>query len=165
MIRLSVPGRTFRLAIGACVLHLNRFFSSTSERFYPPGSYEQAVVTGVVPSGPRHVPSFLLRIGFRMPPARPFPSNVGNSRSLASETQFLCKRKPLRVGTCTRSKLNSQNCFFFIGTRIPYQATGDVRTCRHPAHPVSALIIHPREIQALWSQNYHTDNDVPRRQQ
>ena len=23
-------------------------------------------------------------------------------------------------------------------------------------HPVSALILHPREIQALWSQNYDT---------
>ena len=25
---------------------------------------------------------------------------------------------------------------------------------RHPAHPVSALNLNPREIQALWSQNY-----------
>ena len=27
-------------------------------------------------------------------------------------------------------------------------------TRRHPAHPVSPLILHPREMQALWSQNY-----------
>ena len=39
-------------------------------------------------------------------------------------------------------------------------------TRRHPAHPVSALILHPREIQALWSQNYDADSyAVPGRQQ
>ena len=43
-------------------------------------SYEQAVVTGVVPSPPRYVPSFLLRIGFSIPTARRFPSNVASSR-------------------------------------------------------------------------------------
>ena len=54
----------------------------------------------------------------------------------------------------------------FVGTRVTYQATGDVRTCRHPAHPVSALLLHPREIQALWSQNYDTGSYVvPGRQQ
>ena len=30
-------------------------------------------------------------------------------------------------------------------------------TRRHPAHPVSMLILHPRQIQALWSQNYGTE--------
>ena len=54
----------------------------------------------------------------------------------------------------------------FVGTRITYQATGDVRTRRHPAHPVSALILYPREIQALWSPNYDTGSYVvPGRQQ
>ena len=33
-------------------------------------------------------------------------------------------------------------------------------TRRHPAHPVSALILHPRELQALWSQNYGTGSYV-----
>ena len=53
----------------------------------------------------------------------------------------------------------------FVGTRITYRATGDVRTRRHPAQPVSALILHPREIQALWSQNFDTGYVVPGRQQ
>ena len=35
-----------------------------------------------------------------------------------------------------------------------------VSTRRHPTHPVSALILHPREIQALWSQNYDTGSYV-----
>ena len=29
-------------------------------------------------------------------------------------------------------------------------------TRRHPAHPVSALILYPREIKVLWSQMYDT---------
>ena len=29
-------------------------------------------------------------------------------------------------------------------------------TRRHPAHPVSALILHPKETQVLWSQSYDT---------
>ena len=33
-------------------------------------------------------------------------------------------------------------------------------TRRHPAHPVSALILHPGEIQALWSPNYDTGRSV-----
>ena len=35
---------------------------------------------------------------------------------------------------------------------------------RHPAHPVSALILHPREIQALWLQNDTGSYAVPGRQ-
>ena len=31
---------------------------------------------------------------------------------------------------------------------------------RHPTHPVSALILYPTEIEALWSQNYDTGSDV-----
>ena len=33
-------------------------------------------------------------------------------------------------------------------------------TRRHPAHPAPALILHRREIQALWSQNYDTGSYV-----
>ena len=33
-------------------------------------------------------------------------------------------------------------------------------TRRHPAHAVSALILRPGEIQALWSQNYDTGSYV-----
>ena len=44
---------------------------------------KQAVVTGVVPSPPLYVPSILSRIGFSVPTARRFSSNVANSRSRA----------------------------------------------------------------------------------
>ena len=55
--------------------------SSTRRRFYPQRSSGQA--TGVVPSPPRYVPSFLWRIAFSIPTAHPFSSNVANSRSRA----------------------------------------------------------------------------------
>ena len=48
--------------------------------FYPQRSSGQAVVTGVVRST-RYLPSFLSRIGFSIPTARRFSSNVANSRS------------------------------------------------------------------------------------
>ena len=44
--------------------------SSTRRRFYPQRSSGQAVVTGVVPSSPRHVPSIF--IALRVPIARRF---------------------------------------------------------------------------------------------
>ena len=50
--------------------------SSTRRRLYPQRSSGQAVVTSVVPSPPRYVPSFLSRIGFSTPSARRFSSNV-----------------------------------------------------------------------------------------
>ena len=56
--------------------------SSTRRRFYPQRPFGQAVVTSVVPS-PRHVRSFLSRIGFGIPTARRFSSNVANSCSRA----------------------------------------------------------------------------------
>ena len=34
-------------------------------------------------------------------------------------------------------------------------------TRRHPAHPVSVLILRPMQTQALWSQNY--DTEIPHR--
>ena len=57
--------------------------SSTRRRFYPQRSSGQAVVTGVVPSPPRYGPSFLSLIGFSIPTARRFSSNVAHLRSRA----------------------------------------------------------------------------------
>ena len=56
--------------------------SSIRRRFSPPRSSGQAVVTGVVPSPPRYVPSFLSLIGGILT-ARRFSPNVANSRSRA----------------------------------------------------------------------------------
>ena len=47
----------------------------TRRRFYPQRSSGQAVVTGVVPSPPRYVPSCLSRIGLSIPTARRFSPN------------------------------------------------------------------------------------------
>ena len=76
------------------------------------------------------------------------------------------------------SRLRRVKCFFFCDfasffvllarnfgfTKTPRESFVCVRsshstvlsTRRHPAHPVSAKVLHPREIQALWPQNYHT---------
>ena len=63
---------------------LSRLLSSpTRRRLYPQLSSGQAVVTGVVPSPRRYVPSLFSRIGFSIPTARRFSSNVANSRSRA----------------------------------------------------------------------------------
>ena len=51
--------------------------------FYPQRSSGQAVVTGVVPSAPRYVSSFSSRIGFSIPTARRFSSNVSLTHVLA----------------------------------------------------------------------------------
>ena len=76
-------------------------------------------------------------------------------------------------------------CLFMTGCAVPMSycndvisiCCGDIRTrpirCvgvlhvktvlstrRHAAHPLSSLILHPREIQAQWSQNYNTGSDV-----
>ena len=42
------------------------------------------------------------------------------------------------------------------GVSISYQTALSTSILRLPAHPASALTIHPREIQALWSQNHDT---------
>ena len=49
--------------------------SSIYRSFYPQRSSGQAVVTGVVPSPPPYVPSFLSHIGFSIPTARQFSLN------------------------------------------------------------------------------------------
>ena len=58
--------------------------SSTRRRFYPQRSSGQAVVTGVVPSPPRYMPPFLSRIGFSIPTAGRFSSNVAINNSSRS---------------------------------------------------------------------------------
>ena len=57
------------------------FFFFLSHFYFPASG--QAVVKGVVPPPPRYLPSFLSRIGFSIPTARRFSSNVANSRSRA----------------------------------------------------------------------------------
>ena len=52
--------------------------SSTRRRFYPQRSSGQAVVTGIVPSPPRYVPSSLSRIWFSISAARRLSSTVAN---------------------------------------------------------------------------------------
>ena len=42
------------------------------------------------------------------------------------------------------------------GVSISYQTALSTSILRLPAHPASALTIHPREIQALWSHNHDT---------
>ena len=67
--------------------------SSTRRRFYPQRPSGQAVVTGVVPSPPRYAPSILSRIGFSIPTARRFSSNVANSSSRAFRQSIFYARK------------------------------------------------------------------------
>ena len=58
-------------------------------------------MTGVASSPPRHVPSFLSRIGFSNPTARRFQSNVATNMIthalVLSANQFGCKKKYPRV--------------------------------------------------------------------
>ena len=68
----------------------NLFFFFTHIYFPASG---QAVVTGVVPSSPRFLPSILSRIGFRNPTARRFSSSVANSRSRAFRKSVCAQEK------------------------------------------------------------------------
>ena len=81
------------------------------------------MVTGVVPSSPRCVPYFLSRIGFSIPAARRFPSNVANSRSRAFRQSFFFMQE--KVPTSMRSVRLEPTKLILIGTRTTYQATGD----------------------------------------
>ena len=63
--------------------------------FYTQRSSGQAVFTGVVHSPPRYVPSFLSRIGFSIPTARRFSSNVANPRSRAFRYSIFMQEKIL----------------------------------------------------------------------
>ena len=92
--------------------------------FYPHPSSVQAVVTGVShPFSPPFVPSCLL--GCNIPTARRLSSNVANSRSRAFRKSMLVQEKVLA------SRMHSVRLeptkLILLGTRITYQATGDVR--------------------------------------
>ena len=50
---------------------------------------------------------------------------------------------------------NTASCVFVLHIKLFFLCTR-----RHPAHPVSALILHLREIQALWSHKYDTDRQL-----
>ena len=64
----------------------------------------QAVATGVVPSLPRFLPSFLSRIGFINPTARRFFIGCLLTHALAfSESQFVRKKKSPRIYTSMHS--------------------------------------------------------------
>ena len=89
-------------------------------RFYPQRSSGQAVVTDVVPSPPRYVPSFLSRIGFSIPAARPFSSNVATVALALSANQFLCKKITYEYVHSARIESTK---LILVGTRITYQAT------------------------------------------
>ena len=97
--------------------------SSTHRRFYPQRFSGQAVVTGVVPSHPRYVPSFLSRIGFSIPTARRFSSNIANSRSRAFRyINFYARKSPYEYVHSARIEPTK---LILVGTRKTYQATGD----------------------------------------
>ena len=84
--------------------------SSTRRRFYPQRSSGQAVVTGVVPSSPRHVPSIFIAHRVQHSHCSSISSNVANSRSRAFRYSiFMQEKVPSRM--CTRWELNSRNWF------------------------------------------------------
>ena len=93
-----------RICMARVTFFFNHFYfpslTRTGKMFYPQRSSGQAVVTGVVPSPPRYVLFFLSHMGFRIPTARRFPSNVANTLSRFPLIIFLCKKKPRRA--CTR---------------------------------------------------------------
>ena len=82
----------------------------------------QAVVTGVVPSSPRFLPSILSRIGFSNPTARRFFIEcVANSALALSASQFVLKKKALRIYTtrvCTRRGDSNSRNWPITGPRI-----------------------------------------------
>ena len=61
--------------------------------FYPRRSSRRAVVIGVVPSPPRYVPFFLSHIGFSIPTARRFSSNVVSHALALSAYHFFMQEK------------------------------------------------------------------------
>ena len=63
-----------------------------------------------------------------------------------------CK-EPSRHDVCLHHTYHAD---MIPGVSISYQTALSTSTRRLPAHPVSTLTNHPREIQALWSHNYDT---------
>ena len=90
-------------------------------RFYPQRSSGQAVVTGVLPSPPRYVPSILSRIGFSTPTARRFSSYIANSRSRAfrNDTRSLQRARGRQAPRSTNSAY----------VRTPFTASTAVACC------------------------------------
>ena len=70
---------------------------------------------------------FLSCIGFSIPTARRFSSNVANSRSRAfRQSFFYAKKSPYEYAHSVRIELAK---LILVGTRITYQATGDAGYC------------------------------------
>ena len=96
--------------------------SSTRRTFYlQRSSSGQVVVTGVVPSPSRYVPSFLSRIGSSIPTARRFSSNVAISRFCAFRLSFFLQENLL---TSMHSVRLGPTKLILSGTRTAYYATG-----------------------------------------
>ena len=90
--------------------HRHFLLSSSTHRSYPQRSSGQADVTGVVPFPPRYVPSFLSRIGFNIPTARRFSSNVANSRSRDFRLSILLQEK-VPTSICTGERWSREIIF------------------------------------------------------
>ena len=84
----------------------------------------QAVVTAVVPSTPRYVPSILSRVSFSIPTARRFSSNVANSRSCAFRQSIIMQEKVPTYEYVHSVRVDLAK-LILVGTRTTYQATGD----------------------------------------
>ena len=78
-------------------------------------------VSSLLPPGTRL--QFLSRIGFSIPTARRFSSNVANSRSRAFRYSiFYARKSPYEYVHSVRIELAKR---ILVGTRITYQATRD----------------------------------------
>ena len=101
-------------------------------QFYPQRSPGQAVVTGVVPSPPRYVPSFLSRMGFSIPHSHCWSILIAPPALALSANQFLCETKspcgyeycevPLQSG---RKDLQVRRLFRYFGSCWDLGTGGD----------------------------------------
>ena len=89
-------------------------------RFYPQQFSGQAVVTGVVPSPPRYVPSLLSRIVF--PLLVDFHRMLQRTLSRSPLINFHARKSPCEYVHSVRIELTKM---ILVGTRITRQATGD----------------------------------------
>ena len=117
-----------RKYIGFCVYRRSYLLRSpVKERFYnPQRSSEQSV--GSVPSPPRGTrPHVLSRMGFSIPTARRFPSDVAKTQALALSAHpfFRCKKKnPASMHALGETRTHEID-LTVVGTRTTHQATGD----------------------------------------
>ena len=95
-----------------------------SRRFYPQRSSGQAVfiVSSLLPPGT--CLQFLSRIGFSIPTALRFSSNVANSRSRAFRWSTFTQEK-VPTSMYVHSVRIELAKLILVGTRTTYQATGD----------------------------------------